>query len=196
MSMRSEFQDWFTEEVAAGTYEVYATKFGFPQSVKSTQFIVMEDLGSTPQVIDESTEGAPEFGDEVDTWVQVRIDSTEYFVNPDKSRALGIPGRASPYPRSNTFYPSFKLMPDIYVLPGQTWELLLTKDTTTAYESVGCYVKYTLYDGMDAIMANKLLEIGIQVTPQNIDWFKRTVIEHGGAIPSNLQHTGKDYYTK
>jgi hypothetical protein len=196
MAMRAQFQDYFLDETAAATYEVFALKFGFPQLLKSTQFVVIEDIGSTPVAITFENDDIPELGVAIDTWVQVRLDTTEYFVNPDRSKSLGIPGRASPYPRSNTFYPSFKLKPDIYVLPGQNWEILLTKAETFDYEQVGCYVKYTLYDGMDAMMANKLLELGFTITPRNIDWFKRTIIENGGRIPDKFTYQGGDYYRK
>ena len=37
-----------------------------------------------------------------------------------------------------------------------------------------CFVKYTLYDGPDALIANKLLELGISVSPANVDWYKRS----------------------
>ena len=38
-------------------------------------------------------------------------------------------------------------------------------------------VKYTLYDGPDALIANKLLELGVTVNPNNVDWYKRTTVE-------------------
>ena len=37
-------------------------------------------------------------------------------------------------------------------------------------------MKYTLYDGPDALIANKLLEMGISINPGNVDWYKRTLI--------------------
>ena len=37
-------------------------------------------------------------------------------------------------------------------------------------------VKYTLYDGPDALIFNKLLELGISVSPANVDWYKRSLI--------------------
>ena len=42
---------------------------------------------------------------------------------------------------------------------------------------INAFVKYTLYDGPDALIANKLLELGITVNPANVDWYKRTLIE-------------------
>ena len=42
---------------------------------------------------------------------------------------------------------------------------------------VAAFVKYTLYDGPDALIANKLLELGVTINPNNVDWYKRTLIE-------------------
>ncbi len=80
---------------------------------------------------------------------------------------------------------SFDLYPDVYVLPGQTWQILYTtRDGATAYAAaatdaqvVSAFVKYTLYDGPDALIANKLLELGVTINPNNVDWYKRSLIE-------------------
>ena len=105
----------------------------------------------------------------------------------------GIPGTASPYPRSINFQPSFNLYPDVYVLPGQVWDVIVTyydasglldtagavlsvADTNIAINQLQCFVKYTLYDGPDALIANKLLEMGISINPGNVDWYKRSLL--------------------
>jgi len=51
-------------------------------------------------------------------------------------------------------------------------------------DKYGIFIKYTLYDGPDALIANKLLELGITVNPANVDWYKRTLIEQqsGGVM--------------
>ena len=160
-----------------------------PAETTATQFIVIEDISCTPWVA-----GA----------VQVRINTTDYFQNPDVTQMNGVPGLASPYPRgcpSNltlnaanpAFTPdnllkSFDLYPDVYVLPGQVFQILYTTSTsssgavgtapTTANSAtVMCFVKYTLYDGPDALIANKLLELGVTINPNNVDWYKRSLIE-------------------
>jgi hypothetical protein len=38
------------------------------------------------------------------------------------------------------------------------------------------FCKYTLYDGPDALIANKLLEMGISINPGNVDWYKRSLL--------------------
>ena len=147
-------------------------------------------------------------------YVQVRINTTDYFLNPDNVTNDGIPGTASPYPRSLDMQPSFNLYPDVYVLPGQVWDVRVTsyaRDIQSAgavgaggatvpagYQGdwgkvpgtvagtagtalmngidFNAFVKYTLYDGPDALIANKLLEMGISINPGNVDWYKRSLL--------------------
>ena len=156
-----------------------------PAETTATQFVVIEDISASPH------NGGQ---------VQVRINTTDYFQNPDVTVMNGIPGMASPYPvgapstaggTSDNVLSSFSLYPDVYVLPGQTWSVLYTP-TTTVYGAdtatttgVACFVKYTLYDGPDALIANKLLELGVTVNPNNVDWYKRTLIEQASAPAMN-----------
>jgi hypothetical protein len=154
-----------------------------PAETTATQFIVIEDISTTPWLA-----GA----------VQVRINTTDYFQNPDVTQMNGVPGLASPYPRgcpssltegaANAAYTpdnllkSFDLYPDVYVLPGQVFQILYTTPQGTDpaagnAATVMCFVKYTLYDGPDALIANKLLELGVTINPNNVDWYKRSLIE-------------------
>jgi len=116
-------------------------------------------------------------------YTQIRINTTNYFQNPDVTQQDGIPGLASPYPRGvGNILKTFDLYPDIYVLPGQVWDVLYTQGTNSlqaneVQDVVAVFCKYTLYDGPDALIANKLLELGITVNPNNVDWYKRTLIE-------------------
>ena len=156
-----------------------------PAETTATQFVVIEDISASPH------NGGS---------AQVRINTTDYFQNPDVTVMSGIPGRASPYPvgapstagGSDNVLSSFNLYPDVYVLPGQTWSVLYTPTETVAGDDgsgtttgVACFVKYTLYDGPDALIANKLLELGVTVNPNNVDWYKRTLIEQASAPAMN-----------
>ncbi len=150
-----------------------------PAETTATQFVVIEDVALTPM------SGTLKGGH-----AQIRINTTDYFQNPDVTDQTGIPGDASPYPRgisdgTNNLLKCFDLYPDIYVLPGQVWDVLYTAGETitqsTTAECAACFIKYTLYDGPDALIANKLLELGITVNPNNVDWYKRTLIEQQSA---------------
>lgn len=150
-----------------------------PAETTATQFIVIEDIACSAYL-----GGA----------LQVRINTTDYFQNPDVTDQAGVPGLASPYPRGSSndaaadaltdyvqLLKSFDLYPDVYVLPGQVFQILysLTSSNTATSSTtvVAAFVKYTLYDGPDALIANKLLELGVTINPNNVDWYKRTLIE-------------------
>jgi len=191
MAMRAQFFDYVEtvgQATIVGQLPVMQTALGRIQFTKATEFIVIDDIGATPFDTAAVTAGffpvVTAGGNE--TAVQIKINTTEYFLNPDGSATFGIPGRAAPYPRSNNFYQTFFLDPEVYVLPGQNWEILLyngNANITTTYPMPRVFVKYILYDGTDAVIANKLLEMGIAVKPANIDWYKRMLIENkaGGA---------------
>jgi hypothetical protein len=149
-----------------------------PAETTATQFVVIEDVSCTPFATGSATNNGG--------FTQIRINTTNYFQNPDVTQQSGIPGTASPYPRGyQNILKTFDLYPDIYVLPGQVWDVIFTNGvalaTATPADVVAVFVKYTLYDGPDALIANKLLELGITVNPNNVDWYKRTLIEQQSA---------------
>ena len=193
MSMRSQVYEWANLAPAAQTSTLRRTIADVPKALTAgreldlfiggvgnnitkpaettaTQFIVIEDIACSPNL-----GGA----------MQIRINTTDYFQNPDVTDMLGIPGLASPYPRGanssvalaaatpaafqvgviGNILKSFDLYQDVYVLPGQTFQILYTPrlatpaaaDAVTSTAVVSAFVKYTLYDGPDALIANKLL---------------------------------------
>lgn len=219
MSMRSQVYEWDAGRTSGGGTPVVAAQAGQrisifiggfgnnitkPAETTATEFVVIEDIAVTPslsiggnaQIAADSTVRGLAYNTVMGTagpraYTQVRINTTDYFLNPDNVPNDGIPGTASPYPRSINFQPSFNLYPDVYVLPGQVWDVLVTfynalglldtagaQLTTTAIATnqLQCFVKYTLYDGPDALIANKLLEMGISINPGNVDWYKRSLL--------------------
>ena len=195
MAMRSQVWKWDNMQgallvaIAAGVQDsifigVFGTGAFFNRSITkpaettATQFVVIEDIGCSPPNIAFTVGTGATVITHGDGVVQVRINTTDYFVRPDGLPEIGVPGVASPYPRTSNFYKFFDLYPDVYILPGQVWDILYaTRATVLAGDLVEAFVKYTLYDGPDALIANKLLEMGITVNPNNIDWYKRTLIE-------------------
>ena len=202
MSMRSQVYEWSNLAPSGATsslrrtvdavpvdvpvnreYDIFIGGIGNnitkPAETTATQFIVIEDIACSAYL-----GGA----------LQVRINTTDYFQNPDVTDQAGVPGLASPYPRGSSdkavadaltdsvqLLKSFDLYPDVYVLPGQVFQILYSLQTantsTSATTVVAAFVKYTLYDGPDALIANKLLELGVTINPNNVDWYKRTLIE-------------------
>ncbi len=214
MSMRSQVYQWNSQtgtaatsarDAQAGTsMSIFIGGFGNnitkPAETTATQFVVIEDVAVSPTAFlctgygagsDEYrglTAGAVTTGVAGNrAYIQVRINTTDYFLDPDNVGNDGIPGAASPYPRSTDFQPCFNLYPDVYVLPGQVFDALVTfyntgaTGTTVLNCGLWAFMKYTLYDGPDALIANKLLEMGISINPGNVDWYKRTLIQSQSA---------------
>ena len=212
MSMRSQIYAWNGQSgVAASSWtnantgtavSIFIGGFGNnitkPAETTATQFVVIEDVAVSPTAFLNSGDavstayrglvnGAENgvFGNRA--YIQVRINTTDYFLDPDNVGNDGIPGAASPYPRSTDFQPCFNLYPDVYVLPGQVFDALVTfyntgaTGTTVLNCGLWAFMKYTLYDGPDALIANKLLEMGISINPGNVDWYKRTLIQSQSA---------------
>ena len=191
MAMRSQVYEWnggrdtvITTTEEGQQVSIFIGGFGNnitkPAETTATQFVVIEDAGCDPTTYGVSTAAS---SDGIATgqraYVQVRINTTDYFLDPDNIGNDGIPGTASPYPRTVAVQPTFTLYPDVYVLPGQTWDVIYKfygSDQTFVDSDRMAFVKYTLYDGPDALIANKLLEMGISVNPGNVDWYKRTLI--------------------
>jgi len=189
MAMRSQLYEWkqnTTSSIENVSSSIFIGGTGNnitkPAETTATQFVVIEQVGSTPS---NPTSYSQTGAGGIQNYMQVRINTTDYFLDPDNVPNDGIPGSASPYPRSVNFQPSFNLYPDVYVLPGQVWDVLVTwynngglPTTATACVSgsLRCFTKYTLYDGPDALIANKLLEMGISINPGNVDWYKRSLL--------------------
>ena len=208
MSMRSQVYEWDAARNPTTPAQTVASVIGNrtsifvgglgnnitkPAETTATEFVVIEDIATTPTLGTLSTMAAGQTIRGLTSaaggiagpraYVQVRINTTDYFLDPDNIPNDGIPGAASPYPRSINFQPSFNLYPDVYVLPGQVWDALVTfyndgfAGAAFALGELQCFVKYTLYDGPDALIANKLLEMGISINPGNVDWYKRSLLQ-------------------
>jgi hypothetical protein len=51
---------------------------------------------------------------------------------------------------------------------------VVVKGTTGRVARV--WIDYVLYDGVDALVAEKVSELGLQVTPENVEWFKARIL--------------------
>ena len=189
MAMRSQLYEWTANNTFAPDVQssIFVGGTGnnitIPAETTATQFVVIEQVAATGSNPNTYATSAAQGGTHL--FAQIRINTTDYFLDPDNKPNDGIPGTASPYPRTLTLQPSFALYPDVYVLPGQVFDILcvqrgLAVAVTNAV--IQCFVKYTLYDGPDALIANKLLELGISVSPANVDWYKRSLIQQQSAV--------------
>jgi hypothetical protein len=134
-------------------------------------------------------------------FMQLLINTTSYFNETDGTVGPGLPGTASPCPEMASCRATYDFESPVYILPGQQWDVQVTVyndsrafigDSTKTYnfsatndpslgtasaEDLCCLVQYTLYDGPDALIASKLVEMGVAVRPENIDWYKRQLLE-------------------
>lgn len=143
--------------------------------VRANQFVVITKIACSPHL---------------GSYAQLRINDTDYFVNPDDRANYGIPGKSSPYPPGapcdcqgiNGVLPSFELNPPVYVMPGSTWNIFYTStdgvvgdDAGVAgkSEAVAVFVKYTMFTDLDAIIAQKIMDDGLPVTEKRVMDFKK-----------------------
>ena len=148
MSMRSQIYAWNSQAGTAWTNTNTGTAVSIfiggignnitkPAETTATQFVVIEDVAVSPTAFLFSgpavntiyrglANGAENgvYGNRA--YIQIRINTTDYFLDPDNVGNDGIPGSASPYPRSINFQPCFNLYPDVYVLPGQVFDVIIT----------------------------------------------------------------------
>ena len=211
MAMRSQVYEWEFGEQTTANYIGKKTSIFIggagnnitkPAETSATQFIVIEDVGVTPTdyhgaISATIARGLCQVsGNELSgplAYLQVTINTTDYFLDPDGVGNDGVPGTAAPYPKQTWRQGNFTLYPAVYILPGQTWDVRVTYYNSVGVETTAgtstvtgptagigrlqAFVKYTLYDGPDALIANKLLEMGVSVNPGNVDWYKRSLIE-------------------
>ena len=174
----------------------YGTNIKNPAKNNSNQFIVVEQYGATPTAFVgfTITNGDSFRGETVynglagsRVYLQFMVNTTGYFKDPDGVVRNGIPANIHPYPETAQNFACSKKEIPVYILPGQTWDtelILFNGDTLSNTQSnkvtganVRAFLKYTLYDGPDSLIAMKLLQSGIPITPENVDEFKRRIIE-------------------
>ncbi len=166
--------------------------------VREDFFVVIDDFGSTPGVCSNIiTEGR--FGiDPINItnyrpngFVQIVVDTTHYYQNPENIKSWGISGDASPYPKDLTSNYGYLLEPNVYVPPFQTWDVryVMLNDYNARAAGVGfnmdkpmaeVFVQYWLFSGSDALICNQLMKLGIEITVDNVEWFRRQLLRSRG----------------
>ena len=162
-----------------------------PPYVRGNQFVVIEDISLTPSL--EST-------------LQITVNTTDYFEQPDRTLGgistppgqpqvqAGVSGFLSPYPcgaqgpgpgglsptadDNSILEPIFKLDPPVYMLPGQKWSMVWTPGfpVNGISASAAVMIRYKLYDGPDSLIATQILEMGLPVTLNNVNWYKKEIL--------------------
>lgn len=180
---------------------------------KESEFIVVENFGCTPTSFFPGTSqgggtwdlenyrgskirnslGGPR------AYMQFYVNTTGYFKDPDGVARDGIPGNVAPYPLTEQFNAcNDRVQTPVYILPTQTWDLRLTcyndNQSATGQETyiqvtelgkLQAFFKYTLYDGVDCLIALKLLEQNITITPENVDTFKKNLFSQNVQVEAS-----------
>jgi len=150
-------------------------KYGRILSTEPSDFLVIDSIGCSPSA--DWSMGQLSGG--TDIHVNLYINTTQIFYSPyDGLPVPGISGLVAPYPESHMVRRQFSLKPEIYVLPGQNWGMYLRYKNIKfsmkcPEENIRAFVRYTIYDGSDGLIALKLLDMGVSIKPENIDWYRR-----------------------
>ncbi len=164
--------------------------------VRDTQFVVINEIGCTPGV---SPQESVVNGGNLTKWIpnmmiQVVIETTGYYRDPQNVYSSGVSGMASPYPKSVQDLPYYSLWPPIYILAHQTWDIRYTfyndlqgsfadgyfTSIPTSTNLGRVWVDYTLFSGTDSLIANRLLSLGIPVTIDSVEWFRKLLLKSRG----------------
>jgi len=136
--------------------------------VREDFFVVIDDFGSTPGVCSNIiTEG-------------------RFGIDP-----INITNYPSPYPKDLTSNYGYLLEPNVYVPPFQTWDVryVMLNDYNDRAAGVGfnmdkpmaeVFVQYWLFSGSDALICNQLMKLGIEITVENVEWFRRQLLRSRG----------------
>ena len=174
------------------------TSLTMPTAATATQFIVIEKpscsifaQGRVKPIVNTTSYNVNPDGTSTDVsaFPGLSYPFPEGAENNDATGvAIGNPG--------DYIYSMNKLNQPIYILPGQTFEnkfIPLSGVTGativpggdgqfTPGDSVVSFTTYSVYDGHDALIASKLVEMGYPVSMSNVDWYKRQLLaEAGGA---------------
>jgi len=197
-----------------GYYPTY-TEFGGPveKFVDATVTLV----GQPPNMIDGTTSIVYPNNNEItflssfppNGFVNVVINDKRYYENPDGRPSLGISGDAAPWPvQPGIGIPQYSLRPNVYVLPGQTFDIEYTVNTDMpavaqwlrdigdrtyggtpanvtyrieyGWDFASVFLDYWIFDGAEALICQKLLKLGIDITPDSVDWYKQMILNMEG----------------
>ncbi len=178
--------------------------------VKENDFLVIEKIGCTPGISPYgfTIKENPITGyRELDSWspnmfVNIVIDTTNYFQDPQNIWASGVSGYASAYPQAVQDEPYYELWPPIYVLPDQTVDFRYTlfNDIQLSAESqqwqnipsstmlAAVFVQYTHFEGTDAMMARQLMKLGIPVNVGTVENYRRLLLKSKGLETDTFEH--------
>ncbi len=142
-------------------------------------------------------------------FVNIVVNDSRYYQNPDLTPSFGISGDAAPFPiQPGIGVPQYTLKPNIYILPGQTYDVEYTVNTdmpaladyltrvgnvnfggspfdvtirpASGWDFAQVFFDYWLFEGAEALICHKLLKLGIDIHPDSVDWYKQMILNMEG----------------
>jgi len=221
MGIRKELYEWellgkdvfvLTDFPNAGQeYSVFTSGYGTsinePAKVSEDEFVVIERISCKPGVShnEYTLDGTTLTNWNPNMFIQFVINTTGYYRDPQNVYSAGISGMASPYPMTAYRLKYYDLFPPIYITEDQTWDVRFTlfNDLRQAYNNglftqireslvlAQVFIDYTLYEGTDAVLAKKLVSLGVPVTVSSVQWLRQLMLKSKG-----MKTDTYDFYLK
>ena len=87
------------------------------QKLLDNQFIVVQAMGSTPGLYPQEDEWCPR------GYMNIIVETTSYYVNPDGRPNEGLSGTGSPYPILTNRQRAYNTFPRVYLQGGTTFDI-------------------------------------------------------------------------
>tara|TARA_R110000751_G_scaffold184022_1_gene290518 strand:- start:165 stop:644 length:480 start_codon:yes stop_codon:yes gene_type:complete len=133
MAIRRQFRQFLLADSGAETTDdleafidkpqsIFVSGFGNAnltqsQQLMDNQFIVVQGLGSSPGLFATESEWVPR------GYMNLTVESTSYYTNPDNRPQEGLSGTGSPYPITLTRQRSYNSFPRVYLQGGTTFDI-------------------------------------------------------------------------
>ena len=124
--------------------------------------------------------GTAPFSIPVGTFCSINFDATEYFgayiASPSQTNPTGLVGPQFSIAAQNGFdYVQIANLGGTY----NATSSFTLENQDFAEGQFQVFVKYTTYDGIEAVVAKKLVEMGISVNPENVNWYVKEMQDRG-----------------
>ena len=100
-------------------YKIIYQKFAWwiSQKLLDNQFIVIQSMGSSPGLFATQDSWCPR------GYMNIKVETTSYYTNPDGKPQEGLSGTGSPYPITIDRMRSYNTFPRVYLQGGTTFDI-------------------------------------------------------------------------
>ena len=115
------------------------------------------------------------------TMMQISFDATEYFgmyvASPSQVNPSGVPAPNQAIPAQ---FGSDNIQIGILTSSYDATSTFELQNQNLSEGQFQVFVKYTTYDGVESVVAKKLVEMGITVNPENVSWYVQEMQDRNG----------------